>query len=80
MDELKKYEITWFNYIANGTEIIHILAEDEEKAKEAAVYVMKRFGGDKYDASDIESVIEVEDDDYITLEEAKEIYEKTKRK
>lgn len=69
---MKKYYFIWYNHIAQQEVTDFIIAENELQAKQMAVLIMKLYGGDLYGINDIETINELNDNYFFTMERLEE--------
>jgi len=65
---MNNYCFSWYNPIAQAEQVDFIHAKDMHEAKQIAVMVMRFFGGKKFEQDDIDSIIEVDERYYYTLD------------
>lgn len=73
---MKRYYFTWYNYISQQEQTDFVLAENKKQAKQIAVLIMQFFAGNRRTVEDIDTIDEVKDAYYYTMDELKERYEK----
>lgn len=73
---MKRYYFTWYNYISQQEQTDFVLAENKKQAKQMAVLIMQFFAGNRRTVEDIDTIDEVKDAYYYTMDELKERYEK----
>ena len=68
---MNRYQLVWYNYIAQETWVDYILAKDEQDAKEIAILWIKRWVGhdNSFAEQSIESLVEIGETEYITRED-----------
>lgn len=75
-DKRKKYYFSWYNHLAQTQQINFIKAKDITEAKQIAILIMQVYGGSyNYDNTDIYCIYELDEDQYYTMNEMKEIYD-----
>ena len=72
-DDLKQFNVVWFNPLSLKEEIVHIVASNLEEATKAAIMIFnKTCGVEHYNENDIDCIECVDDiDQYLTLEDIK---------
>ena len=73
----KKYYFNWYNYIAQQDQVDFVMAENLTEAKQMAVLIMQFFAGSRYTINDINSIDELTDSYFYTMDDIKERYEKS---
>lgn len=73
---MKKYYFNWYNYIAQQDQVDFVMAENITQAKQMAVLIMQFFAGNRYTVNDINSIDELTDSYFYTMNDIKERYEK----
>ena len=77
---MKRYCASFYNYLSQGQQTIFILAENEIQAKETAILYMLNYCGDDYTGDDIDSLIEMDDNYFVTYDQQKARYKQTHNK
>ena len=73
---MKRYYFTWYNHIAQQDQTDFVIAENETQARQMAILIMRLFAGSMYDEDAIETLNEMSDGYYYTMDELKKRYEK----
>lgn len=71
---MKKYVFTWYNHRHRCQETEFIMAEDLAQAKLIAVLIMQLWCGRRYTVNDIDSIDELKDYHFCTIDKIKKIY------
>ena len=71
---MKKYIFTWYNHRHQCQETELVMAKDLNQAKITAVLVMQSWCGKNYTVNDIDSINELKDCHFYTIDKIKEIY------
>lgn len=74
---MKRFQLIWYNYVAQEECVDYILAKDENDAREIAYMWIRRWVGhdDNFAESAIESLYEYDEIDDITREQMEEYWQ-----